>query len=124
VYQNTYRDCDDRLRYSGLAFPMMPASGGPQNVTLICNTVGIPVGFGFHLPANTVAAFVYRAVLPAPSALAPAQPVTTPLLMLLPRYYAGAPLGEIVSTDDPVARVTQWPMLVVADRASSPTVPK
>jgi hypothetical protein len=128
VYQGAYRDCENRLRYSGLAIPILPESGGPQNVTLQCNTVGIPLGFGFHLPANTPGVFVFRAVLPAPPALAPAQPITTPLRMLLPQYYAGAPLGEIASTDDPVARLTQWPALVVGGAgvgpASSPAVPK
>jgi hypothetical protein len=127
VYQNATRPCDNRLRYSGLAFPILPSSGGVQNMTVVCDTVGNPLAFEFHLLANSPAAFVFRALLIAPEPLTPAMPVTTPMRLLLPHYYAGAPLGEIAPTGDPAARVTQWPMLVVGadtDRVNSPTVPK
>jgi hypothetical protein len=121
VFQHALKDNDAMQPFAGLAFPILPAHGGPDGMTLICDGVGHPMEFHYRLAAERAAAFVYKAVSPSQSPQALSTPATSPLRLLLPSLYAGFTLqGEAPAPHDSTRIVTQWPTLVLANSEDIP----
>jgi hypothetical protein len=122
LYQMALKPCRARLPFPGTAWPMPSADAGAQDMTLVCDGTGKPLGFQYNLRPDLPAAFVFRSATAAAETAGLSTPLTSPLRTLLSPHYPGLQaIGEarIDSTGEPGA--IQWPTVVLARSDAMPS---
>jgi hypothetical protein len=119
IFRLATRTCTDSMDFGDFALPILARHGGPEHMTLVCNSEGYPIEFRYDLPADRRAAFVYPAIAGAPPTDFWSRPVTTPLRFLPRSIYPGLePAGQIASPSN--SEIIQWPSLVLARADAMP----
>lgn len=62
AFERALVDCDDVRVFTSSDLPMLPLSGGPEDLTLVCESNGNPQNFSFSLRRDQAAAFVARSI--------------------------------------------------------------